>query len=94
MRILHFIPVYKPAWRYGGPVRSVSELCEELVAQGVAVTVFTTNTDGNGVLDVPTDQPVIVNGVQVYYFQSNRMPWGIDSLALRKRVGQAAERFE
>ncbi|MHB1132140.1 MAG: glycosyltransferase [Chloroflexota bacterium] len=80
----HFIPVYKPAWRYGGPVQSVSLLCEGLARKGVRVSVFTTNADGASVLNVPMDRPVDVEGVQVRYFRAVRTPWGIDSLGLRR----------
>jgi hypothetical protein len=40
MRILHCLPVYAPAWQFGGPVLSVSRLCEALVVEGVDVEVF------------------------------------------------------
>ena len=43
MRVLHFLPVYAPAWQFGGPVLSVSRLCEGLAAEGVAVRVLTTD---------------------------------------------------
>lgn len=68
MRVLHFLPVYAPAWQFGGPILSVSRLCEGLVQQGVDVLVITTNA---GLPDMPTDQlgvPQDVNGVQVIYY--------------------------
>ena len=68
MRVLHFLPVYIPAWQFGGPVLSVSRLCEGLVQQGVEVRVITTNA---GLPDFPGDQlgiPQNVNGVQVIYY--------------------------
>jgi glycosyltransferase involved in cell wall biosynthesis len=39
--------------------------------------VFTTNVDGAGTLDVPTNKPVNVDGVQVHYFESRhpRVYW-------------------
>ncbi|MEB3333644.1 MAG: hypothetical protein VKP70_01520, partial [Cyanobacteriota bacterium] len=43
MRLLHFLPVYAPAWQFGGPVLSVSRLCEGLARLGVEVEVITTN---------------------------------------------------
>lgn len=44
-------------------------MCEALAALGAKVTVFTTNANGFGrSLDVPTDRPVEVNGVEVHYF--------------------------
>ena len=68
MKVLHFLPVYAPAWQFGGPVLSVSRLCEGLVQQGVDVRVLTTNA---GLPDFPKDQlgiPQNVNGVQVFYY--------------------------
>lgn len=67
LRILHFIPHYAPAWRYGGPVQSVPTLCKALVSEGHEVHVYTTNVDGTDFLQVPTDHPVLVDGVAVHY---------------------------
>jgi glycosyltransferase involved in cell wall biosynthesis len=68
VRILVVAAYYKPATVYGGPVRSVSALCEGLMRAGAQVTVFTTNANGAGLLTVPTGQPVEVDGVPVYYY--------------------------
>jgi len=68
MKVAHVVPSYWPAVRYGGPIFSVHGLCRSLVEIGVDVDVYTTNVDGAGDLDVPTDQPVDVDGVQVRYF--------------------------
>jgi glycosyltransferase involved in cell wall biosynthesis len=69
VRCLFSVHGYKPAWRVGGPVISVSSLAESLVRKGHEVTVFTTNANLDQDLDVPTDQPVEVDGVTVYYFR-------------------------
>lgn len=68
MRILHVVPTYVPAFRHGGPVRSVHGLAKALVARGHEVTVFTTDVDGPGRLDVPLGRPVALDGVEVRYF--------------------------
>jgi glycosyltransferase involved in cell wall biosynthesis len=68
MKILHVVPTYLPAWRYGGPIRSVHGLAKALVNRGHEVYVYTTNIDGPNVLDVPTNTPVNIDGVMVYYF--------------------------
>lgn len=68
LRILHIMPHYWPAVRYGGPIRSVHGLAAATVALGHDVHVFTTNADGDGVSDVPTGAPVDVGGVKVWYF--------------------------
>ncbi len=68
MKILHVVPSYLPAWRYGGPIRSVHGLCRALAAAGHEVAVATTNADGPGRLDVPLGVPVDRDGVCVRYF--------------------------
>jgi glycosyltransferase involved in cell wall biosynthesis len=62
------IPSYKPAYHYGGPIRSVAALCESLVIAGQDVTVFTTNANGAENLSVDTNQYYSVEGVNVRYF--------------------------
>lgn len=82
MRVLHFLPVYAPAWQFGGPVLSVSRLCEALVKQGVNVRVITTNA---GLPDFPPEQlgiPQDVNGVQVTYYPVDQHSGAIRSTAL------------
>lgn len=69
MKILHIVPSYKPAYIYGGPIESVSRLCEGLAAQGHEVDVFTTTANGEAELDVPIGVPVAVEGVSVTYFK-------------------------
>lgn len=77
MKILHVVPTYLPATRYGGPIVAVHGLCKSLVARGHEVTVFTTNVDGRGVSDVPLQHPVDLDGVRVVYFPSRfrRLYW-------------------
>ena len=70
MRILHVVPTYLPARRYGGPIFAVHGLCKALVARGHEIDVFTTNVDGDGTTDVPVGTPVDVDGVRVTYFRS------------------------
>ena len=70
MKILHVVPTYYPAVRYGGPIQSVHGLASALAAQGHDVHVYTTNADGDGVLPVPRDRPVQVDGVNVWYFET------------------------
>lgn len=69
MRILVVTPYYKPAYVYGGPVRSVSALCEGLVRQGQDVTVFTTNANRNASqLNNVCGDITIIDNVKVRYF--------------------------
>src|SRR5437763_8887724 len=71
MRLLHVVPTYLPATRYGGPIFAVHGLCRALAARGHEVTVFTTNVDGASVSDVPVNEPVMLDGVRVRYFASS-----------------------
>lgn len=68
MKILHVVPSYLPAVRYGGPILSVHGLCKALVARGHEVEVFTTNVDGPENSDTPLGIPVDLDGVKVWYF--------------------------
>ncbi|MFT3828370.1 MAG: glycosyltransferase [Opitutaceae bacterium] len=90
MRILHYTGVYAPAWSFGGPPRSVANLCEGLAALGHEVTVFTTNAGLAEDRSIPADRPVGRNGVTVHYFPSRQALTGLAcpelEAAVRKRV--------
>ena len=77
MKILHVVPTYFPARRYGGPIVAVHGLAKALVARGHEVHVFTTNVDGDRTLDVPVSTRVDLDGVQVRYFAApyRRLYW-------------------
>jgi glycosyltransferase involved in cell wall biosynthesis len=78
VKLVHVVPTYYPAVRYGGPIWSVHALCKALAQRGHDVQVLTTNVDGAGVLDMPTGVPVDVDGVKVSYFPSRfaqRLYW-------------------
>ena len=78
MRILHIVPSYLPATRYGGPIFAVHGLCRALAARGHHVEVFTTNVDGQNNSAVPLRIPVSLDGVHVRYFPSmtlRRLYW-------------------
>src|SRR5262245_45928758 len=53
LKILHVVPSYLPATRYGGPIRSVHGLARAQAARGHDVKVFTTNVNGPTVSPVP-----------------------------------------
>ena len=69
MNILFAAHGYKPAFRIGGPIISIARLAEHLVRRGHKVVVFTSNSNLDEDLDVPINQPVMVDGVEVWYFQ-------------------------
>ena len=68
MRILHVVPSYLPAVRYGGPIFTVHGLCRALAAKGHELQVFTTNIDGPGITATPIATPVDLDGIQIRYF--------------------------
>lgn len=91
MKILHIVPSYKPAYIYGGPIESVSKLCEGLAAAGHKVDVFTTTANGESELEVPAGVPVNVDGVQVTYFKRlTKDPTHISFDLWRKLYAEAA----
>ena len=94
LRILHVVPAYYPAVRYGGPIRSVHGLAAALVRRGHEVHVYTTNIDGESDLDVPLDRPVELDGVQVHYFPVpalRRLCW---SPAMSSKLSQCVREFD
>jgi glycosyltransferase involved in cell wall biosynthesis len=91
MRILHVVPTYWPAVRYGGPIVAVHSLCRALARLGHDVEVFTTNIDGAGVSNVPLGVPVPLDGVRIHYFPAElwrRLYWAPHlGQALKQDVG-------
>lgn len=89
MRLLHVVPTYYPAVRYGGPIHSVHGLCKALVTAGHCVDVCTTSVDGRLRLDVPQGVPVAVDGVSVRYFRSrfDRLYWSPAMRRFLQRLG-------
>ncbi len=70
MKILHVVPTYLPATRYGGPIYSVHGLCSALAADGMSVSVYTTSVDGLKNSDVEHGRVYLKDNVQVVYFES------------------------
>ena len=93
MRVLHIIPSYMPAYRYGGPIWSVHNLNKWLVKGGIEVTVYTTNIDGKGTLDVPAGSEVLLDGVKVYYFPITSRGWQY-SRALHQALAKSISSFD
>src|SRR5262249_13257793 len=94
MRILHVVPTYLPATRYGGPIFAVHGLCCALAARGHEVEVFTTNVDGPTDSDVPRDTPVRLGNVQVRYFPSSHLRRLYWSPPLARAISAQINNFE
>ena len=69
MRILYVTPAYKPAYRMGGPIATVTAAAEALTRRGHQVTVTTTNANLDVDVDVALNRPIDVDGVAVWYFR-------------------------
>lgn len=93
MRILHVVPSYFPAHRYGGPIVSVHTLNRALVKLGADVTVYTTNIDGKGTLDVPLGEEVMIDGVRVVYFPITWRPW-VYARAMHRALAEHSDKFD
>ena len=94
MKILHVVPSYKPAYRYGGTIESVALLCEGLVKAGVEVMVFTTTANGKEELDVQGNSLYKVDGVDVIYFKRIFKDPIYISPALWKRLYRECENYD
>ena len=68
MRVLHFLPVWEPAWQFGGPIRSVLQICEGLQSIGAEVKVITTNVGIGDHFEIKLGSEIIRSGVSVTYF--------------------------
>lgn len=94
LRLLHVVPTYLPATRYGGPIRSVHALCRSLASAGHDVHVFTTSVDGDGDSDVPLGRPVDLEGVKVTYFPSRRLRRLYWSPPMKRALLDAVPKFD
>jgi glycosyltransferase involved in cell wall biosynthesis len=94
MRILHIVPTYLPAVRYGGTIHSVHGLCRALARAGHEVSVLTTNVDGPDDSKVPLDAPVKLDGVSVHYFPSRLMRRLYVSTAMARALPEAVRRAD
>lgn len=77
MKILQVISSFPPAHAYGGAPKVAYELSKELVKRGHEVTVYTTDAkDANSRLEI-TDNPVWMDGIEIYHFKnlSNRLSY-------------------
>lgn len=94
LKLLHVIPTYVPAYRYGGPVRSVYGLAEALGRTGAEVSVFTTDLDGSQRLDVPVGQPVRYPHHRAWYFPVRGSARWHRSPALARALAREVGTFE
>jgi glycosyltransferase involved in cell wall biosynthesis len=94
MKVLHYVPVYAPAWQFGGPVLSVSQLCEGLVSLGHEVEIFTSNTGLENNPEIIPNCPTVNNGVTVTYFSNVGGIGGINSPQMEESVKERVKEFD
>jgi glycosyltransferase involved in cell wall biosynthesis len=82
-RVLHVSAYYAPAYRYGGPPRSIHGLCRALCRHGVDVQVLTTDADGPGRLPEQVTSAAAFEGVPVRYFPRD---WPLNPIGSRTMV--------
>jgi glycosyltransferase involved in cell wall biosynthesis len=69
LRVLHVVPSYAPAYRYGGTVTAVEGLARAQAELGAEVEVVTTGADGDRELDVLSGAALRRDSVSVRYFR-------------------------
>lgn len=70
MKILEVISHFPPAYSYGGPVKVVYDISEELVKRGHQVSVYTTDVfDARSRLRLEKN-PILMDGIEVYHFRN------------------------
>jgi glycosyltransferase involved in cell wall biosynthesis len=89
MRALHVSAYFAPAFRYGGPPRSILGLCQALGKAGADVEVFTTTANADDPLP-PAPDGVIYEGVRVRYFPLAWPPIGWRASGLAGALTRAA----
>ena len=94
MRVLHVIPTVSSA--YGGPSVAVKAMTKALAERGHDVVVATTDAadDRGGRLDVPLDQPQVLDRVAFHYFPVSLTGRWMFSLPLTKWLAREVGTFD
>ena len=71
LSIVHALPFFDPATRFGGPVAQLRRVCRELAGHGHHVSVVTTDLDIGPAL--PRDRWVERDGYRVWYASAHRL---------------------
>jgi glycosyltransferase involved in cell wall biosynthesis len=89
MRVLHVTAYFAPAFRYGGPPRTILGLCQALGSAGVDVEVFTTTANAGSMLPAAPDG-VEYDGVRARYFPLARPARAWRAAGLADALARAA----
>ncbi len=94
MRILQIVPSVSLV--YGGPSQMILGLSKALAAEGIEVTLITTNSNGDTdqpPLDVPIAQPIKQDGYEIIYFPCFPFRRYKFSLGLLQWLAQNANKY-
>lgn len=94
MKSLHVIPAFALAWHHGGPIYGVLGLTRELAREGHKVVVMTTNDRGPKPLDVPLECPVLMDGVEIWYFPLREPRWWYFSPSLGQALQHQVKKYD
>ena len=94
MRVLHVVPSYLPAVRYGGTAIATHGLCRALVRAGHPVDVFTTVVDGREDIPLATGVRQERDGVGVHYFPVPALRRWYYSPALARSVRERVRDYD
>ena len=95
MRILQIVPSVSLV--YGGPSQMVLGLSKALAAEGIEITLITTNSNGDTdqpPLDVPIAQPIKQDGYEIIYFPCSPFRRYKFSLGLLQWLAQNANQYD
>jgi glycosyltransferase involved in cell wall biosynthesis len=93
MKVLQVISSFPPAYSYGGPLNMAYRVSKELVKRGHEVSVFTTDVfDGNSRLTFQ-DNPMWMDGIQVYHFRNVSNYFAHKNLTFAPRIAFALSKY-
>ena len=95
MRILQIVPSVSLV--YGGPSQMVIGLATALAAEGVEVTLLTTDSNGDvgqPPLDVPLEKPIQQDGYEIIYFRCSPFRRYKFSIALLNWLGNHSQEYD
>ncbi len=93
MNLSFVTPSFYPAFIYGGPTVANYALCEALAAQGVQISVITTDANGVQALSVEKNNPVVLSPgfTATYYREQLRNLFSLGFIAGARRSIRAAD---
>ena len=94
MKVLHVVPTYWPAVRYGGPIYSVHGLCAALATKSLDINVITTSVDGRIDTDVEHGKVCFKDDVKIFYYQSQHLRRIYYSPQLRQALKGNMKKFD